>query len=557
MDRPPSPPASGGSRTSLGEFARFLLGRDLSRCPGWHADVFGVSAGLLNRSGAYRLLAGRGLQLPADWKRDVIQVGNHWSEVLDVATDASLTSDAGCNATPPERVTAEWQVLVEGLDLPLVELGENPDMVRSLVTLCACADEAAGGVGISTPSRRSLRFAEDTVLPANRFESLCIEISVDKLRVLPKQHTPQRGLTIRSLSHNLALCPASEVTARWFRYSARSKTPDPFNLLLFPWPFLVQPLEFHTVSDERALGALPRAHRLFEYRREPKVNLLMSHLAAALAAAKKQVHELHGLVLPETALCDEELQHVERFCLDEGILLVTGVARPGLEAPRNVAYIQPAGLLGPSIRALKDPNVSIIVEQSKHHRWCLDSHQVTQYGLGRVLPAKRDSWEFIEIGRREITFVTICSWLTVCALVCEDLARQDPMPDVLRAVGPNLVFALLMDGPQLRSRWPSRYASVLAEDPGSSVLSLTSLGMSNLSRARAGEMDRSRVVALWRDAMLGERELELPAGFDAGVLSVSCHSSIEYTADGREDAGVSHFPVFSAFSPVQWTAQAV
>lgn len=78
-------------------------------------------------------------------------------------------------------------------------------------------------------------------------------------------------------------------------------------------------------------------------------------------------------------------------------------------------------------------------------------------------------------------------------LVCEDLARQDPAADLIRAVGPNLLIALLMDGPQLSGRWPARYASVLAEDPGTSVLTLTSLGMAERSRPiiQSGSAHRS------------------------------------------------------------------
>ena len=43
----------------------------------------------------------------------------------------------------------------------------------------------------------------------------------------------------------------------------------------------------------------------------------------------------------------------------------------------------------------------------------------------------------------------------------------------MHAIGPNLVFTLLMNGPQLKTRWPARYAKILADDPGSSVLSIT------------------------------------------------------------------------------------
>ena len=133
-------------------------------------------------------------------------------------------------------------------------------------------------------------------------------------------------------------------------------------------------------------------------------------------------------------------------------------------------------------------------------------------------------------------------------LICEDLARQDPVTEVVRAVGPNLVFALLMDGPQLRNRWPSRYASVLAEDPGCSVLSLTSLGMSTRSRPNrdtGDAVDKSRTIGLWRDAIYGEREIALSDGQDACVLSLVCRTEPEWTIDGRLDSKPSYFPVFA------------
>src|SRR5262249_45637220 len=125
---------------------------------------------------------------------------------------------------------------------------------------------------------------------------------------------------------------------------------------------------------------------------------------------------------------------------------------------------------------------SLRLIQSKHHRWCLDREQIVSYQLGGRLPASRNCWENIELLPRLLHFVTLGHWMTWSVLICEDLARQDPAADLIRAVGPNLLIALLMDGPQLSGRWPSRYASVLAEDPGCSVLTLTSLGMAERSR---------------------------------------------------------------------------
>jgi len=237
-------------------------------------------------------------------------------------------------------------------------------------------------------------------------------------------------------------------------------------------------------------------------------------------------------------------------------LLVAGIRAPGDAQsngmPLNLCAVQPLGLTEVPetalrrARALWDETRRV---QLKHHRWCLDRDQVLQYGLGGRLPASRDCWERIFVGERQVNFVTLGSWLTLCVLICEDLARQDPVAEVIRSVGPNLVFALLMDGPQLKKRWPARYASVLAEDPGSSVLTMTSLGMAKRSRARDIDTDtsrdRSRTVALWRDAIFGEREIDVEPGHNACVLSLVCRSTSEYTIDGRGDNAQAHFPVFA------------
>lgn len=217
----------------------------------------------------------------------------------------------------------------------------------------------------------------------------------------------------------------------------------------------------------------------------------------------------------------------------------------------NMSALQPLGLTAvPKKDRQRRSKVweETLRTQLKHHRWCLDRNQILQYGLGGRLPASRECWERTAIGSRTVNFVTLGSWLTMCVLVCEDLARQDPVADVIRAVGPNMVFALLMDGPQLRNRWPSRYASVLAEDPGSSVLTITSLGMAKRSRRREEEAampDRSGTIALWRDAIYGEREISIENGHDACVLSLVCRTTREFTIDGRDDNEQAHFPVFA------------
>jgi hypothetical protein len=187
------------------------------------------------------------------------------------------------------------------------------------------------------------------------------------------------------------------------------------------------------------------------------------------------------------------------------------------------------------------------IPQKKHHRWKLEKNQIVQYGIGSNLHPLANWWEHIELGNREISFVSIQPWLTMSVLICEDLARPDPVGDVIRAVGPNLIIALLSDGPQIGSRWPGRYASGFADDPGSSVLTVTSLGMSKLSRPQDPSRDRSNTVALWRDARSGTHEISCPIDHDGIVLNVTAEYHEEWTADGRGDGKNSGYPVLSGY----------
>ena len=153
--------------------------------------------------------------------------------------------------------------------------------------------------------------------------------------------------------------------------------------------------------------------------------------------------------------------------------------------------------------------------ESKHHRWRLEERQILQYDLGERLDPMMQWWEHIQIGPRELHFVTLADWLVLSFLICEDLARLDPVNQLLHSVGPSLIIALLMDGPQLSSRWGARYATVLADDPGSSVLTLTSIGM--CERQPGSRPATFRVVALWKDGFCGRGRFA-GAGKDGIVL---------------------------------------
>jgi hypothetical protein len=578
--QPPRRPAS------VGELLDFLypgvLGR--SKCPAWPPDVFALTGTILRRTGLYvRVLdlspeeGSRGVQ--RGWGRIAQDLGAAWRLALGRRLGSIRSSPSKeqlgkrlADLELPGEIEKCWRVVLRGSPVLLDELcsaersGKGPskaarktdEICRALLKLCLVADEASAGMGIASRADLEadafLRFSESPVLYENAFSSLCMEIHPEKVRVFPKQHTPQRGLTFRSLTHHLALCPANEVDIHWHAqyYTMGDRELESLNLLLLPWPLELTAREFRLLDDQPGLSELPSHHRLFGLRRSDRAEWFERYLDSAIRKAKNSVARVDAIVLPELALTCAEFEAAERRALEEKALLIAGVGiGPGdwdSDKERNVCVLQAGGFLSSAFNEGFREFFRVI--QSKHHRWCLDRDQILQYGLGGMLPASRDCWESTWISRRSIQFATFGSWLTLSVLICEDLARQDPMSEILRAVGPNLVIALLMDGPQIRSRWPARYASVLAEDPGCSVLTLTSLGMSTRSRPRDGHPDRSRAIALWKDVWYGEQELELEEGCDAAVLSLVCRSFEEFSADGRGDGMKAHFPVFAGLHPL-------
>jgi hypothetical protein len=137
----------------------------------------------------------------------------------------------------------------------------------------------------------------------------------------------------------------------------------------------------------------------------------------------------------------------------------------------------------------------------------------------------------MEVPRRSVQFVTVAEEITIVSLVCEDLAESDEVAEVIRSVGPTVVFTVLLDGPQLTSRWAARYASVLADDPGSVVLTLTSFGM--VQRSRPGGREASRIVALLKDPERGFSEIPLEPGAQAVLLTACGVRATRRTVDGR------------------------
>ena len=114
--------------------------------------------------------------------------------------------------------------------------------------------------------------------------------------------------------------------------------------------------------------------------------------------------------------------------------------------------------------------------------------------------------------------------------MCEDLARSEPCHEILRSVGPNLLFALLMDGLQISPRWSARYASYLADDPGTAVITLTSTGLDKLSEPTSKE----RCIAFVQDSKGQRREINCKEPNGAVRLRLKPTPSKIESIDGRE-----------------------
>jgi len=508
--------------------------------PSWPPDLFCVAATLVEASGCY---ADPGLVLS---RNDVER-----SEKRDRSQLAAAVGDEWrTNGNTPVAVYDTWsKLLAHERDYVSASAGAGSGWKRAALELLAFADEACRGIGFFPPASPHSQFAEiavEAMVDAQEAVdrklhmplSLCSAVPPDVACVMPKALTPDVGCTLRSLSLNLALLPsAAMVGAEWYistkqpTLSREGGNNEAFNLLLVPFPYEILGSDFQPdgpapSGDADGYFAL-RQNWLPSTGAPKKVSALIEGL---ITEAQGDGDVVHAVVLPETALAagmaDQLARDLSRR-FPKLELLVCGTLgnRPDGMAVNEAVVIR-----------MEDGEPVSTLVQKKHHRWRLTPAQVTQYRLSGSLPGPHDRWERIDVSGRRIQFGVNRREAVVAALVCEDLARFDPVLPVVNAVGPNLVIALLMDGPQLQARWPGRYATVLADDPGSAVLTLTSLGM--LKRARRANEAVNRCIALWKDQGGEARELMMPDGAGALLLQLRTVLRRQKTLDLRSESGV-------------------
>lgn len=370
------------------------------------------------------------------------------------------------------------------------------------------------------------------------------------LNVLPKVRTPAVGCTLRSLSHHLALLPPEGVAkGRWTpnylrKTAAADGMPDGvMNLLLVPLPYSITADCFEASEVEvTAAGAVPR-YGYFDVTQKwlqaspAKKDGIVVFLEALVKSVSEHSPAVHGIVFPELALDYPTFARVRDYIrqfLPTVDMLVAGVSNNEWKRSGNFVAVA-------SFRSDQDANGLRQYRETvreKHHRWQLERTQIRDYGLLGVLSPELAWWENIELASRKVDFTVLRGESVFAAMICEDLARVDPCQQVIRAVGPNLVFALLMDAPQLAGRWPARYATVLAEDPGCAVLTLTSRGLMTRQHRTGTYRSRGddRVIAMWRDDRnAAPIELKCPYDAQAVLLTVVEETAEDISLDGRCD----------------------
>jgi hypothetical protein len=535
-------------------------------CPIWPADVFAICCSILDRSGALRSLGTDFLSEHNNARERRIE------EAKQLATQWRLSAG---RLVPLDAIVDLWdEAIVSNGYLEIAALGSidfrhqqaHKTACEALVKLCTIADEVFAGVGIN-PARafpiEDLQQLNDDQQAEEDFwritgnllmglgrvsdspdlgATLCMDLPPQRLRVLPKAQPPTNGLSTRSLTTYLSLCPTTDVPIHWFQYYSVANDRK-CNLLLVPWPFEVRPSQFVNCDMDGA----NRSIGWFGYTPEGDVDAPTNKVKELLDKALKEVGSVDAVILPETSVTLDQYETLRSYLCGRGIPVIAGVCEPG-----KVDSIDELQRLGKNYAAYGFPSKGdwgqqTMFFQHKHHRWKINSSQIETYSIATQLDPQKIWWEGISLTERSLNFFVLRDWLCSCVLICEDLARLDPAGQFVRAVAPDLVVALLFDGPQIPTRWPAYHATVLTDDPGSSVLTLSCLGMTQLSRPRDQQQNTmiGRTVGMWRDPRKGHVPIQIPIGREAALLTITRCPSHCQTADGRSNSQVQGSPVFS------------
>jgi len=501
------------------------------------------------------------------------------------------------------------------------DITENWELFKSIMTLHAICDEFSAGFCIRSNKtlrleyyknynkdqyKHYLKVSERIAKSLLQHNNSISRINSERCNILPKRQTPHSGITLRSISGNIAY-HRSSISVNWNFYSQKNNTLfnrlknttvdiderkqknvlESISILLIPFPWEIASSDFRPIETEYKVG---RKHEYFHYK--PTQIFKDEHeddnydemefrkyLESFISKGISENQKIDIIVLPETALNISLLKVLVALCLKFEIPgFVTGMREE--YTIENDSYfganyvftnffnysdsliielkkqIEQSWQRNKKDFVIDDSKFSILIEQfarqDKHHRWKLNAYQIKKYNLGGVLSITKNWWEGITIQDRKVNFFNLGEELSICSLICEDLARQDPISDLLRSVGPNLVFTLLMDGEQLKHRWSARYASILSDDPGSAVITLTSLGM--VKRFSYNDSKNHRSIGIISDSKGNFTEINLKNDELAALVTLNLVPEHENLADRQNDFCYTHHLTLGALFPIKYKA---
>ena len=313
----------------------------VTECPSWPPDLFAVCASLLKRSGTYLRIFERRSRRP-DWRGSCVS-GLQWRKGIDTGKGVSAAS---LTRAIPREVLSDWSTLTTRGDTNVSKIADDPKLSDALIRLALIADAASDGIGIETRETPFLMAAQ-RCLERNRLTSFAWDVPRDSVCVLGKQHTPQRGATLRSLSHSLALYFPNDITAQWIGPYARAVPGDDgktLNLLLLPWPERVDSNDFRPAQP---ITGGDGGGGWFEYTpvKPLRLQTFKRRLRNAISVAGGKARRIDAIIFPELALSMEEYYAASDIAVETGIMLICGLRIPGdgRELGVNACAVQVAG----------------------------------------------------------------------------------------------------------------------------------------------------------------------------------------------------------------------
>ena len=520
---------------------------DLNDILSWPPNVFLILYSLLEYTDKYRLIVSSQNELiwNSDSNKFVLTLSRQWKELIDHQFShdvAELYPETSVQKMPHELVVNKSNTLflrelfycfdavfnLNTLDDCIYDLLESSNFTDAVFKLLLSVDELFSDVNVCDrefSNNLNLLVAYRNVMLGSK-NNLADNHSKHGF-VTFKSSVPQSGLTINNLTQTLtcikpAVKPMIVVNKLIKKYQAK-KT---YNILLLPWPMTIDSDSFFESASDESVEMDP-SFGFFDYK--PSSEIKIHDFYLAIMSAIRRAGNIDLIVFPECAL-SEKLFDKFRSSLFEVFeknspSLLAGIYgdndSSGKSAGKNAAKMAFIGEAG---------NFDSF-EQNKHHRWFLDKNQLRNYNLCCSLDPNKKWWEHISVGRRNLLTLHTPDGVKLCPLICEDLARQEPVAQAVRAVGPNLVISLLLDGPQLSQRWPGKYAAVLSDDPGASVLSLTALGMTLRSTGSGNAPNRG--IALWSEPNKTPETLYLDDNGAGIVVELEMKDEKMWTIDGR------------------------